>query len=93
MIRAPRVIADYDELFEPLRARRIHGSGRQPGDPDKAAAAVLRIVAADQPPTRLLLGTDALQLVQAGRDAFERDMLAWAGLSASTDFDDVSRSA
>ncbi|MGO4420791.1 SDR family NAD(P)-dependent oxidoreductase [Streptomyces sp. MCAF7] len=62
-------------------------------DPDKAAAAVLRIVAADQPPTRLLLGTDALRLVQAGRDAFERDMLAWAELSASTDFDDVSRSA
>lgn len=93
MIRAPRVIAGYDELFEPLRARHIHGSGHQPGDPDKAAAAVLRIVAADQPPTRLLLGADALQLVQAGREAFERDMLAWAELSASTDFDDVSRSA
>lgn len=54
---------------------------------------MLRIVAADQPPTRLLLGSDALQLVQAGRDAFERDMLAWAELSASTDFDDVSRPA
>ncbi|WP_432095890.1 oxidoreductase [Streptomyces sp. bgisy100] len=93
MIRAPRVIADYDELFEPLRARRIHGSGHQPGDPDKAAAAVLRIVAAGRPPARLLLGTDALRLVQAGRDTFERDMLAWAELSASTDFDDVSRPA
>ncbi|WP_326686225.1 MULTISPECIES: hypothetical protein [unclassified Streptomyces] len=75
------------------RARRLHGSGRQPGDPDKAAAAVLRIVAADQPPTRLLLGPDALRLVQAGLDAFERDMLAWSELSASTDFDDVGRSA
>ncbi|MFG3240072.1 oxidoreductase [Streptomyces sp. NPDC048157] len=93
MVRAPRSIADYDELFEPLRARRVHGSGQQPGDPDKAADAVLRIVAADRPPTRLLLGTDALRLVRAGRDAFERDMLAWAELSTSTDFDDVSRSA
>ncbi|MEU8828929.1 hypothetical protein [Streptomyces sp. NPDC048636] len=54
---------------------------------------MLRIVAAEQPPTRLLLGGDALRLVQAGRDAFERGMLAWAELSASTDFDDVSRSA
>jgi hypothetical protein len=54
---------------------------------------VLRIVAADRPPTRLLLGNDALRLVQAGRDAFERDMLAWAELSASTDYDDVSPSA
>ncbi|MDO0939393.1 hypothetical protein QQY66_49755 [Streptomyces sp. DG2A-72] len=76
------MIADYDELFEPLRARRIHGSGHQPGDPDKAAAAVPRIVAAG-PPTRLLFGTDALLLVQAGRDAFERDMPAWAELSPS----------
>ncbi|RLU94809.1 short-chain dehydrogenase/reductase [Streptomyces griseocarneus] len=93
MIRTPRAIADYDELFEPIRARRIRGGGTQPGDPDKAAAAVLRIVAADQPPTRLLLGADALRLVRAGRDAFEREMLAWAELSASTGFDDVSRSA
>nr|WP_223267378.1 SDR family NAD(P)-dependent oxidoreductase [Streptosporangium nondiastaticum] len=52
MTRTPRVIADYDELFEPLRARRIHGRGTQPGDPDKTAAAVLHIVAAHQPPTR-----------------------------------------
>ncbi|MEL5953461.1 hypothetical protein AADR41_01380 [Streptomyces sp. CLV115] len=92
MIRVPRVIVDYDERFEPLRARRINGSGHQPGDPDKAAAGVLRIVAADQPPTRLLLGTDAPRLVRAGREAFERDVSAWTGLSASTDFDDVSRS-
>ncbi|MGW2229882.1 oxidoreductase [Streptomyces formicae] len=93
MIRAPRSIADYDELFEPLRARRVNGSGTQPGDPDKAAAAVLRVVAADQPPTRLLLGTDALRLVEAGRAAFEQEMRAWVDVSASTDFDEVGRSA
>ncbi|WP_344399917.1 hypothetical protein [Streptomyces longisporus] len=87
------MIADSDELFEPLRARRIHDSGHQPGDPDQAAAAVLRIVAAEQPPARLLLGTDALRLVEAGRDAFERDMPAWAELSSSTDFDDAGSSA
>lgn len=54
---------------------------------------MLRIVAADRPPTRLPLGTDALRHVRTGRDAFERDMPAWAELSASTDFDDVSRFA
>ena len=42
---------------------------------------------------RLLLGTDELRLVRAGRDTFEREMSAWAQLSASTDFDDISRSA
>ncbi|MET7359603.1 oxidoreductase [Streptomyces sp. NPDC005562] len=93
MIRAPRSIADYDELFEPLRHRRIHGGGTQPGDPDKAAEAVLRMVAAEQPPKRLLLGNDALRLVRAGREDFEREMREWAEVSASTDFDDVARSS
>ena len=90
MVRAPRSIADYDELFEPLRARRVNGSGRQPGDPDKAAAAVLRAVAADRPPRRLLLGPDALRLVQEGRDAFGCEIAEWAAVSASTDFADVA---
>lgn len=42
----------------------MHGSGHQPGDPDTAAGAVPSTVAAEQPPTRLPLGTDALRLVQ-----------------------------
>jgi NAD(P)-dependent dehydrogenase (short-subunit alcohol dehydrogenase family) len=33
MVRAPRSIADYDAIFEPLRKRRIENSGNQIGDP------------------------------------------------------------
>ncbi|MFI0792321.1 SDR family NAD(P)-dependent oxidoreductase [Micromonospora rubida] len=44
MTRAPRTIADYDDLFEPIRDARRNASGRQLGDPTRAAAAVLRIL-------------------------------------------------
>ncbi|WP_189223674.1 oxidoreductase [Saccharothrix coeruleofusca] len=86
MIRSERSIADYDELFEPLRAARQAASGHQLGDPAKAAAAVLAVLDAPRPPVHLVLGSDALRLVAAGRAAVEADLREWAELSRSTDF-------
>jgi NAD(P)-dependent dehydrogenase (short-subunit alcohol dehydrogenase family) len=88
MVRAERSIADYDSLFEPLRANRAGGSGRQLGNPAKAAEAVLRVIDAPNPPVHLLLGSDALRLVPAGRAAVEKDFADWEELSRSTDFPD-----
>jgi NAD(P)-dependent dehydrogenase (short-subunit alcohol dehydrogenase family) len=86
MVRTPRSIPDYDELFEPMRARREANSGHQIGDPHKAAAAILEVIAAPQPPAHLVLGSDALQLVAAGRAAVDADISTWESLSRSTDF-------
>ncbi|KUN76618.1 oxidoreductase [Streptomyces griseoruber] len=86
MIRTPRTVPDYDDLFAPLRAARQQASGRQPGDPARAAAAVLHILDAPDPPAHLVLGSDALRLVRAGRDAVDRDLNAWEDLARSTDF-------
>jgi NAD(P)-dependent dehydrogenase (short-subunit alcohol dehydrogenase family) len=88
MVRTERTIADYDALFDPLRARRAEGSGHQLGDPEKAAAAVLQVIDAPNPPVHLLLGSDALRLVAAGRAAVEEDFRTWEELSRSTDFPD-----
>ena len=86
MIRAPRTISDYDDLFEPLRAARKQASGRQLGDPARAAAAVLHILGTPNPPAHLVLGSDALRLIRAGRDAVDSDLDTWEGLARSTDF-------
>ncbi|MBM2620749.1 oxidoreductase [Actinoplanes sp. LDG1-06] len=86
MTRAPRRVADYDELFGPIRDARRDASGRQLGDPARAAAAVLRILDVDQPPRHLVLGSDALRVVRTARDAVDRDLAAWDELSRSTDF-------
>jgi NAD(P)-dependent dehydrogenase (short-subunit alcohol dehydrogenase family) len=63
--------------------------GRQPGDPAKAAQLVLRVAALDEPPLRLLLGSDAVRIVAASdlarADADER----WRHLSVSSDFEPV----
>jgi NAD(P)-dependent dehydrogenase (short-subunit alcohol dehydrogenase family) len=62
--------------------------GAQPGDPKKAAAAVLHIARLDQPPMRLLLGRDAVRAAaEADRTRAEVDR-KWRSLSESTDFID-----
>lgn len=86
MVRTPRSVPDYDELFEPIRAARQAASGQQLGNPAKAAAALLRILDEPDPPAHLVLGSDALRLVRAGREAVETDLDTWEGLTLSTDY-------
>jgi len=87
MVRAERKIADYDEVFEPLRARRQGYSGKQAGDPAKAARAILTLVQSENPPAHLLLGPDAVRLVREKILALTNEIEAWEKLSLSTDFE------
>jgi NAD(P)-dependent dehydrogenase (short-subunit alcohol dehydrogenase family) len=66
MIRTPRSIPDYDALFDPIRQAREEKSGKQLGDPAKAARAMLAVIDSDAPPAHLILGSDALGLVRPG---------------------------
>ncbi|KMO73347.1 short-chain dehydrogenase/reductase [Mycolicibacterium chubuense] len=88
MTRAGRTIADYDTVFDPIRAARLAASGNQLGDPEKAAQAVLKIVAMADPPAHLVLGSDALRLIGEARAAVDEDIRTWESLSRSADFDD-----
>lgn len=86
MVRTGRSIADYDSLFDPIRQAREEKSGRQSGDPEKAAQALLKIVAAKNPPVHLLLGNDAVHLVRQKLDTLSAEISTWEDLSRSTDF-------
>ncbi|MFS8048447.1 oxidoreductase [Rhizobium sp. BR 314] len=86
MVRSGRSIADYDELFDPIRKAREQKSGNQAGDPHKAAAAILALVASKNPPVHLLLGTDALNLVREKLAVFSEEIAVWEDLTRSTDF-------
>ena len=86
MVRAERSIADYDAVFAPIRERRQENSGKQPGDPAKAARAILTLVATGTPPAHLLLGQDALALVREKLIALKSEIDTWERLSLSTDF-------
>ncbi|AWV04901.1 short-chain dehydrogenase/reductase [Burkholderia sp. JP2-270] len=85
MARTPRSIADYDAIFDPIRKAREEKSGKQLGDPAKAARAMLAIVAAEHPPAHLLLGSDALRLVRNKLSALEQEIRAWEAVTVSTD--------
>ncbi|WP_413991257.1 oxidoreductase [Labrys okinawensis] len=85
MVRTERSIADYDALFEPIRRARQAKSGKQPGDPEKLAAAVLSLVQSDNPPPQLLLGSDSLGLVSDRIKRLELEIEAWKSVTVSTD--------
>ena len=85
LIRKERSIADYDDVFDPVRKRRQDMSGKQTGDPKKAAAAMLTLIEAENPPMHLLLGSDALRLVREKLDFLKSEFDAWEKLTLSTD--------
>jgi NAD(P)-dependent dehydrogenase (short-subunit alcohol dehydrogenase family) len=85
MVRTARSIADYDEVMEPVRKRRMANSGKQTGDPKKAAQAMLKLAASDNPPAHLLLGSDAVKLVEDKLKALRAEFDAWRAVSLSTD--------
>jgi NAD(P)-dependent dehydrogenase (short-subunit alcohol dehydrogenase family) len=86
MVRSGRSIADYDALFTPIRQAREAKSGKQAGDPVKAAHVLLEVIAAENPPVHLLLGTDALGLVRDKLAALTIEIETWEKISRSTDF-------
>ncbi|GBL56161.1 short-chain dehydrogenase [Pseudomonas citronellolis] len=85
MVRSPRGIADYDALFDPVRQARQEKSGKQLGDPRKAARAMLEAIDSANPPAHLLLGSDALGLVRQKLEALEEEIAAWEATTRSTD--------
>jgi NAD(P)-dependent dehydrogenase (short-subunit alcohol dehydrogenase family) len=85
MQRTPRSISDYDASFDPVRKAREEKSGHQLGDPQKAARAMLTIIASPNPPPHLLLGSDALALVRDKLHRTAESIKQWEALSCSTD--------
>ena len=85
MKRTPRSIADYDQTFDPVRQAREEKSGKQLGDPRKAARAMLAAIDAANPPVHLLLGSDALALVRGKLSSLEDEIRAWESVTVSTD--------
>ncbi|TBU93472.1 oxidoreductase [Phytopseudomonas dryadis] len=85
MQRTPRSIADYDASFDPVRKAREEKSGKQLGNPQKAAQAMLQVIASPTPPAHLLLGSDALSLVRDKLSRAASEIDQWEALSRSTD--------
>jgi NAD(P)-dependent dehydrogenase (short-subunit alcohol dehydrogenase family) len=61
--------------------------GTQPGDPAKAAAAIVRAVGSADAPLHLALGADAVEAIRAQHEALAADLAAWEEVSRATALD------
>ena len=81
-------MAEYADTVGPTRAYVRGNDGLQPGDPPKAAQAILTALDADEPPLRLVLGADAIGNIE-GRLARVSDELAtWRAVGEATALDE-----
>jgi NAD(P)-dependent dehydrogenase (short-subunit alcohol dehydrogenase family) len=82
-------IADYSDI-RASHARYLSIDGKQPGDPVKAAEALMEIADSPEPPTLLFLGSDAYNRATAKMRYLEDLIGKWKGLSLSTQFEKES---
>ncbi|MEV6972011.1 oxidoreductase [Kitasatospora sp. NPDC093806] len=80
----PAAIADYAAGAGPVREALARVDGRQPGDPAKAARAVVDVTEAAEPPLRLQLGADAVERVEAKLDHVRSELDRWRHVALST---------
>lgn len=78
--------ADYEATVGAIHRYRAEADGHQPGDPAKAAEVITRVVASDDPPRRLLLGSDAVRIAAESSAERAAETARWAEISRSTDY-------
>ena len=79
-------ISDYKDTAG-ARSNQISGrSGKQPGDPVRAAEAIITIVEADQPPRNLFLGKIALDMAREKLAYLSESIDQWEALTLGADF-------
>jgi len=87
LVHAERSITDYAEVVGAARSFTEEVSGRQPGDPRKAARALVEVSRWDDPPFRLPLGADALEVIRGKLRAVAAQLDRVEDISATTAFE------
>jgi NAD(P)-dependent dehydrogenase (short-subunit alcohol dehydrogenase family) len=86
LTQSATVIDDYADTAGKRRKEHDTAHGTQPGDPGKAAQALITAVHSGKTPELLLLGTDAVTAISGVFDAQRAELDEWRQLSTSTDF-------
>jgi NAD(P)-dependent dehydrogenase (short-subunit alcohol dehydrogenase family) len=79
-----RELAAYADTAGATRAALDEQAGAQPGDPRKAAAAILRALDDPDPPLRLALGDDAVDNIRAKHERLRADLDRWEAVARGT---------
>jgi NAD(P)-dependent dehydrogenase (short-subunit alcohol dehydrogenase family) len=81
-----RQIDDYAMTAGAWRKQARAISGKQPGDPVRAAQAIVKAVESAKPPHHLLLGNDAYQGAKAKLEVLRKEFVTWEAVSRGADF-------
>ncbi|QVL34032.1 oxidoreductase [Telmatocola sphagniphila] len=81
-----RQIEDYAATAGKWRAKVRALSGKQPGDPIRAAHAIVKAVESPNPPHHLLLGNDAYNGAMLKLEELRKEFVAWETVSRGADF-------
>jgi NAD(P)-dependent dehydrogenase (short-subunit alcohol dehydrogenase family) len=79
------VIEDYATTAGKNKGDIRGYSGNQPGDPVRAAKAMIQVVESENPPLRLLLGVAALKGARLKLDELKHDFDTWADVTEGAD--------
>ena len=85
-------INDYAQTSGKIVQRLQERDGKQPNDPAKAAAAMIQVVESDNPPLRLALGKDSVNLITQKLESMKAELEAWKNVSMNTAFEEVKAS-
>jgi len=86
-LKQPRHSMDaYANTSGARRAEITGRSGKQPGDPVRAADAIIKVVESPAPPVNLILGRNGLERVRAKFSDFMSSIDAWEAVTVSADF-------
>lgn len=80
-------IPDYDQTSGKNRKENLTNTHQQPGDPSKGGALIVEAVDMDQPPLRVLLGSDAVRFVTSQRKAQWEEAQAQEAFAARSDYE------
>jgi NAD(P)-dependent dehydrogenase (short-subunit alcohol dehydrogenase family) len=84
---ADTTIADYAATAGRVRELMAERNHAQPGDPTKAARAIVDLTELAEPPLRIQLGSDAVERIAAKLDVMRAEQDKWRPISTSTDHD------
>ncbi|MEU6750334.1 oxidoreductase, partial [Spirillospora sp. NPDC046719] len=83
-------IDDYAGTAGARRTSTLATYGSQPGDPVRAARAIIGAVEADEPPLRLLLGRVAFDVANARLDRLRTEFENWRDVTLGADYPETA---
>ncbi|MEO8005116.1 MAG: oxidoreductase [Betaproteobacteria bacterium] len=86
-LKIPRnAIEAYASTAGARRGQIAGYSGKQAGDPERAAQAIISVAESPNPPMNLILGKDGLKRVREKLDKFTETLREWENVTVSADF-------